>query len=52
MGRALYRRCEQVKRAWDPGNLLNPGRIVGGADPRGLFALAAAASSRRPARRA
>jgi FAD/FMN-containing dehydrogenase len=40
LGRALYRRCEQVKRAWDPDGLLNPGRIVGGTEPRDAFALA------------
>jgi FAD/FMN-containing dehydrogenase len=39
LGRALYRRCEQVKQAWDPDGLLNPGRIVGGREPRDAFAL-------------
>jgi FAD/FMN-containing dehydrogenase len=39
LGRALYRRCQQVKRAWDPRGHLNPGRIVGGRDPRGAWAL-------------
>jgi FAD/FMN-containing dehydrogenase len=40
LGRALYRRCEQVKQAWDPDGLLNPGRIVGGREPRDAFTLA------------
>jgi FAD/FMN-containing dehydrogenase len=39
LGRALYARCEQVKRAWDPHGLLSPGRIVGGRDPRAVWAL-------------
>ena len=39
LGRALYGRCEAVKRAWDPGGVLSPGRIVGGRDPRAAWAL-------------
>lgn len=37
MGAALYERCVAVKRAWDPEGILNPGKIVGGADPAGSF---------------
>ena len=35
LGAALYDRCRAVKRAWDPEDVLNPGRVVGasGASP-------------------
>jgi FAD/FMN-containing dehydrogenase len=33
LGDELYERCEAVKRAWDPNNTLNPGRIVGAVRP-------------------
>jgi FAD/FMN-containing dehydrogenase len=33
MGPDLYERCRAVKRAWDPANLLNPGRIVNARPP-------------------
>ncbi|MDX6699564.1 MAG: hypothetical protein QOE65_2961 [Solirubrobacteraceae bacterium] len=39
LGAALYARCAAVKRAWDPGGVLNPGRIVDGRDPRDAWAL-------------
>ena len=33
MGDDLYERCEAVKRAWDPANTLNPGKIVNATRP-------------------
>ena len=33
LGRDLYERCEQIKRAWDPRNTLNPGRITNAYRP-------------------
>src|SRR5215217_218489 len=33
MGSALYDRCLAVKQAWDPANILNPGRIVNAQRP-------------------
>jgi FAD/FMN-containing dehydrogenase len=33
LGPDLYGRCEAIKRAWDPGNTLNPGRIVDATRP-------------------